>query len=41
MKKVNIPRYIEKLKTAKVPSYVVNNENSLGLRDIKHPGKSV
>jgi hypothetical protein len=41
MKNINIPRYIEKLKQGRVPFYVVNHENSLALKDIKHPGKDI
>jgi hypothetical protein len=40
MKNLNIPKYIERLKQAKVPFYVVNHENSLALKDLKHPGNN-
>jgi hypothetical protein len=39
MKKIiNVPKYIQKLKKAKLPQYMVGQEDGLALRDIIHPG---
>ncbi len=42
MKKIiNLPKYIQKLKKAKLPQYNVGQENGLALSNVIHPGKYI
>lgn len=38
MKKLNIPKYIQKLKKANAPQYNIGRETGLGLKEVYHPG---